>query len=139
MLIPSGQAAEVPGEICAVKLEIPSENLDPQAKPEAIFEVGTLDESEHEQEHAFISVEVEEVTPSRRHVHIEKPTRARLLDVELEIFSRDKVYDEALEMTGVFIRGTAKTEEGPRKISTGEPVSAGATRVQSPKSKVQRP
>lgn len=138
MLIPSGQAGEVPGEICAVKLEVPGENPDLQTKPEATFEVGTLDESDHENEHAFTSVNIVEATPARRHVHIERPTRARLLDVELEIFSRDKVYDEALEMAGIFIRGTSKTDEGPRKITTGEPVSAGATRVPGPKPKTNR-
>ena len=100
-----------------------------------------LGQGEHERdyEHASINVEIEGTNPTRRSVNMEKPSRAMLLDRELEVFSSDKVYEEALAMAGLFIRGTARKEaEGPRKLSTGEPVSAGATRpTLSPKSKSQ--
>ena len=140
LLHPSAQAEEVPGEICSVKLEVLSGDPDQQAKPEATFEVCMSEDDKHERqrEQAVIIVDIEGASPTRRHVHIEKPTRARLLDAELDIFSHDKVYDEALEMAGTFIRGTSRTEEGPRKITTGEPVSAGATRTPNPKQNVER-
>ena len=129
----------MPGDLLAVKLEVLGG--DQSGPPQASFEVGKSAEGEHERdyEHASINVDIQGTNPTRRSVNMEKPSRAMLLDRELEVFSSDKVYEEALAMAGIFIRGTARKEaEGPRKLSTGEPVSAGATRPTiSPKSKGQ--
>jgi glucose-6-phosphate dehydrogenase assembly protein OpcA len=145
LLRPIEHASDVPGDLLAVKLEVPG--ADPDGPPEATFEVSMSvpgeGDYEHEPEydyaHASINVEIAGTSPTRRSVHMEKPIRAMLLDRELEVFSNDKVYEDALAMAGLFIRGTGKKEEGPRKLSTGEPVSAGASRVPGPKPKTQNP
>jgi glucose-6-phosphate dehydrogenase assembly protein OpcA len=144
LLRPGPQASDVPGDLLAVKLEVLGE--DPNGPPEASFEVSMSaavedqqkQELEYEYEHASINVDIAGTKPTKRSVHMEKSSRAMLLDQELEVFSSDKIYEEALEMAGIFIRGTGKKEaEGPRKLSTGEPVSAGAYRTQPPKPKAQ--
>lgn len=114
--------AETPGDICGIRLEAPG--TDPRDKPEAVFEVAISDDEDC----AWASVDIEGAEPTRRNLQLETPTRAELLDQELEIFSRDKVYEEALDMVSAFIKGTKKPreQEGPRRIPTGEPVSAGS-------------
>ena len=68
--------------------------------------------------------------PTKRDVPLEEVTRSMLLDTELEVFSHDRVYDDALDMAGNFVRGTTKKDTvAPRKIVTGEPVSAAQARA----------
>ncbi|MFL5734896.1 MAG: glucose-6-phosphate dehydrogenase assembly protein OpcA [Chloroflexia bacterium] len=147
LIRPGNRAGAVPGDLLSVKLEVAGQ--DPNGPAEASFEVcmsgGGEGEHEHEPEyqyeHASINVEIAGTQPTRRSVHMEEPTVDMLLDKELEVFSHDKIYEEALEVAGIFIRGTGKREgEGPRKLSTGEPVSAGAARSPSPRpNKPQNP
>src|SRR5262249_45125879 len=65
LLRPSSQTADVPGEISSVRLEVPSGDLDPKARPEATFEVSMEgpDRHAHASEHAVISVDVQDATP----------------------------------------------------------------------------
>jgi glucose-6-phosphate dehydrogenase assembly protein OpcA len=126
LLQPSEQTSDVPGEIQKIKLEVAEG--DPKAPPEAMFEVCI---SEEDQEGTYTNVEISGIDPYRRNFTLELPDRPMLLDAELEIFSSDRIYEEALAMVGLYIRGTSagKESEGPRKTSTGEPVSSGAYRV----------
>ena len=116
----------VAGEINSIKLEAFGE--DASVGPEATFLVGM---SPKEDECAWLTVELKGNEPMVRHIQMDPLDRAELLNAELEVFSRDKVYDEALEMVGIFIRGidpTSKQPQDPRKMTTGEPVSAGIVR-----------
>jgi glucose-6-phosphate dehydrogenase assembly protein OpcA len=129
VLQPSEQASETPGEIQKIKLEVADQ--DPKGAAEAMFEVCVSEQSE---EGTYTNVEITGVNPYRRNFTVELPDRPMLLDAELEIFSDDRIYSEALEMVGLFIRGTTtgKESEGPRKLSTGEPVSSGAYKAKQP-------
>lgn len=135
-LNPSPIMCEVPGDIRSVRLVVPG--ADPAGPPEALFEVILSDDQE---ECAWINTEIEGATPTKRNIQMETLTRADLLDGELEVFSHDKVYEGALDMVGIFIRGTAsnKQPEGPRKIQTGEPISAGAQSPQGEHPQRSRP
>jgi glucose-6-phosphate dehydrogenase assembly protein OpcA len=129
-LRPGEEPGEVPGEIHAVRLEVAG--AEPSARPEAIFQV----EMQEQGEYCAISVEVGEGETSKRNVHLEPETRAMLLDHELEVFSHDRIYEEALELAGHFIRGTAPSDaDANRKIATGEPVSAAPHRARPPEAR----
>jgi glucose-6-phosphate dehydrogenase assembly protein OpcA len=128
VLLNSGpwKSEHTPGEINGIKLEAFGD--DRSAGPEATFSVAMSDK---EDECAWIRAELKDAEPMVRHIQMDPLARAELLDAELEVFSRDKVYDEALEMVGTFIRGidpSAKSSQDPRKMTTGEPVSAGIVR-----------
>lgn len=130
VLINSGprRAEDVAGQICGIKLEAFAEGGSATAAPEATF---SIELSEKEHEGASTRIELKDTQPMLRNMQLDPPARAELLDTELEVFSRDKVYDEALEMVGVFIRGidtSAKPQPETRKITTGEPMSAGVAR-----------
>ncbi len=129
-LNPDTSSSNVVGDICGIKLEVPGESS--EGKPEASFEVSLADD---EHDCAWTCVDIQGANPTKRNIQMETLSEAELLDAELEVFSYDKVYEEALAMVGVFIRGTAdtaKTTGEPRKV--GEFVSAGAqrTRPQGP-------
>jgi glucose-6-phosphate dehydrogenase assembly protein OpcA len=134
-LRPHTEESDVPGAICRIELEVSGQNTD--GRPEAIFAVGI----DHDAgESACVEVQVEGAGPTRRQVQLEKPTRATLLDQELEVFSRDRVYEQALEMVGAFIQARSSREtEGVRRITTGEPISAGAYRTRPPGAPPTRP
>ena len=115
----------VPGEIDGIKLEVLG---DDGKEVEATFSVELSDK---EDECAWIRTEIKDIDPVVRAIQMDPPGRAELLDFELEVFSHDKVYDEALEMVGTFIRGidpATKVQPDHRKQPTGEPMSAGAQR-----------
>ena len=126
--VPHNQDVGVPGDILAILLEVPG---GAEGQVEARFQVGLIDEPD---KCALTNVQIEGVNPTTRQIQLDSYSRAELLDIELEVFSRDKVYEEALAMVGVFIRGTTRKEtEGTRKIGTGEPISA----AQVPKTRPQ--
>jgi hypothetical protein len=120
LLRPSEMTRDIPGDLCSIRLEVPTE--DPDGGLEASFEVAL---AQDENECAWLNVEVEGSNPSRRHVQLEQASRVDLLDTELEVFSHDRIYEEALQMASHFIRGTERVEtDGTRRLTTGEPVSA---------------
>lgn len=116
---------DVPGDIQSIKLEVAGS--DGTGEAEATFRV-SLDQEHGEQ--ATTSIDIKGTTPTVRNIQLESLTRAELLDNELEVFSHDKVYEEALDIAGAFIRGNSRRDqpEGPRKLSGGEPMSAGTQR-----------
>ncbi len=124
LLRPSDEMSDIPGDIRGVKLEALAQ--DPKGPPEATFEISLSEEDDC----AWTSIDIIGATPTKRNLQMELPDHAMLLDAELEIFSHDRIYEEALAVAGVFTRGTTpKESEGPRKTSTGEPVSSGAYRA----------
>jgi hypothetical protein len=130
VLINSGpwRSENVPGEVCSITLEAFGDGGLNKDDVAATFSIAQSDKAD---EAAWMRVEVKGKEPMVRHVQIEPLGRAELLDAELEVFSRDRVYDEALEMVGTFIRGvdaSAKPQPETRKITTGEPISAGVVR-----------
>ncbi len=134
-LRPHMEESDVPGAIHKIGLEVSGQSA--EGKPEAAFMVG-MDSKGGES--AWVEVRVEGASPTRRQVQLEKPTRAILLDQELEVFSRDRVYEQALEMVGAFIQARSSREtEGVRRITTGEPISAGAYRTRPPGAPPTRP
>jgi glucose-6-phosphate dehydrogenase assembly protein OpcA len=132
LLIASHQKAGVTGDLRRVFIEVPS--ADPEAKkPEASFDVLISDE---EPECAWMCAELGDGQRTERHIQIENVTRPMLLDAELEVFSHDQIYEEALHVAGAVIRGdTGSGElERPRRILSGEPVSAISPRARPPAS-----
>ena len=124
LLRPSEQPSDTAGDLQRIKLEVTGSDAKDGA--EASFEVYIS----AEEDCAWTNIEVAGVSPSKRSFQMDVPNRSMLLDTELEVFSHDRIFDEALAMTGVFIRGSISHEpEGPRKIPTGEPVSSGAYRA----------
>ncbi len=132
VLKPNSRKSDIPGDICMVRLEVISQDgeaeqlaQDAEGKREACFEVAFHEDSE-EAGSAWTSVAVEGVPPTTRNIQMESLARSDLLDRELEVYSRDRVYEEAMDMVAAFIRGgvTTPETEGPRKSTTGEPISA---------------
>lgn len=125
LLRPATAQREIPGDITAIKLDVPG--ADTNAPPDASFEVALAEE---EEEAAWISAAVTGTSPTRRYVHLEPVVRADLLDRELQVFSHDRIYEDALQMASLFIRGTTQVEsDKARRISTGEPLSSIQTRT----------
>jgi glucose-6-phosphate dehydrogenase assembly protein OpcA len=115
-----------PGDIMGVRLEVLKEDSGDGEELEAAF---SIDFSDDPDECAWVGVEIEGTDPVRRHVQIDPVGRAELLDIELEAFSHDRIFSEALDMAGTFIRGVerdTKPAAPARHHVTGEPVSAGA-------------
>jgi glucose-6-phosphate dehydrogenase assembly protein OpcA len=137
-LTPHMAEAEVPGAIRSIRLEVAGQDVGgPQSGPEASFAVALADDA---QGCAWVDMQVRGTSPTRRQVQLEKLTRAVLLDQELEVFSHDRVYEQALEMVGAFIQARSSREtEGVRRITTGEPISAGAHRTRPPGTPPARP
>jgi glucose-6-phosphate dehydrogenase assembly protein OpcA len=130
MLHPGPWQGDIPGEINSVVLEVLPDDAQEGSTPtpEARFTVALSDK---EDECAWTCVELQGVEQTIWHVQMDTLRRVDLLDEELEVFSRDKVYEEALETAGLFIRGTTQDTmsiQPPRRVPTGEPMSAGARR-----------
>ncbi len=125
------EASEVPGDIHSVKMQVAGGDGNEQAEATFAVSVG----KEDMEDCAWISASVQGMNTSERHLQIEPITRAMLLDADLEVFSHDRIYEEALEMTGLIIRGTTRQEEGPRKMISGEPVSGAQRHIRPPESK----
>jgi glucose-6-phosphate dehydrogenase assembly protein OpcA len=120
--------SNTPGDLMGVRLEVLKGDSGDGDEVEATFSVELSDK---EGECAWMGVEMEGMDPTRRHVQIDPVSRADLLDIELEVFSHDRIYNEALAMAGTFIRGVepeskAAATPAARRLVTGEPVSAGA-------------
>lgn len=127
--------SEVPGSVHMVSLEVRAKGL--EGKPEASFTVAL---PHGDRDSAHTCTEIAGVEPTDRPMQMVQVSRAELLDIELGIFSRDLVYEAALEMAGAFIQGSVKREgEGPRKLSTGEPMSAGSQTPRSRSAENQQP
>lgn len=144
-ITPSQRKSDIPGDICRVQLEVPGEvqqdgqppadgaagtasgqpDQEDECRREACFEVAFHEDSD-EAGSAWTSVQVDGATTTTRNIQMEALTRSDLLDSELEVYSRDHVYEEAMDMVALFIRGglAVPDTEGPRKITTGEPISA---------------
>jgi glucose-6-phosphate dehydrogenase assembly protein OpcA len=128
-LNPGPYTSDVPGDIHRVRLEVHPQG---GGKVQAAFEVTLVDEPD---QCAATIAEVQGAEPVKRNIQLERPERSALLDDELEVFSHDAVYEEALDVVSAFIRGAPvapKQDQGPRKITTGEPISAGAQRTKPP-------
>lgn len=147
-IAPSQHKSDISGDICRVQLEVPGEAQQDGQPPadgaagaagaaggqpdqedgcerEACFEVAFHEDSD-EAGSAWTSVQVDGAPTTTRNIQMEALTRSDLLDSELEVYSRDRVYEEAMDMVALFIRGgfAAPDTEGPGKITTGEPISA---------------
>ena len=116
------KATDVRGDIHSVMLEVIPEGAE---KAEASFTVALPDKRD---EHASTCIEIDGVETTTRPMQMRPLTRSELLDNELEIFSHDKIYEDSLDMVGQFIQSSVKKPEpgGPRKLVSGEPISAGA-------------
>lgn len=140
VLKPNPRKSDIPGDICLVRIEVPGQEGDEQGADgqeggqlapggevllEASFEVAFHADSD-EAGSAWTCIEVAGVPATTRNIQMEALSRSDLLDIELEVYSRDRVYEEAMELVAAFIRGgvAAPASEGPRKITTGEPISA---------------
>jgi len=117
----------VSGDICGIRLEVFGAQSG-SGQREACFEV-SLAGDDMEPGSAWTNVEIAGIEPTSRDIHMDGLSRADLLDQELEVYSHDQVYEEAMDMVAVFIRGynAARNNEAPRKITTGEPMSAAQT------------
>ncbi len=128
-LVPDPRKSEVPGDLCLIRLEVPGEeDRQRDQEPEACFEVRLTDEGD-ESCSATVSISIQGLAPTVRSLQMEGLSQADLLDNELEMYSRDRVYEEAMDMVALYIKGGSATNretEGPRKITTGEPISAGS-------------
>lgn len=129
--------AAIPGEINSVVLEIlpEGEQSQDQKEPEARFSIAMSDK---EDECAWTSIEIQGAEPTRWHIQMDPLRRVDLLDEELEVFSHDKVYEDALDSAGTFIRGAeeeTRSIQPPRKVPAGEPVSSGSRRNRPPEVK----
>jgi hypothetical protein len=73
-----------------------------------------------------MEVQVEGMAPTRRNIHLDDLSRADLLDIELEVYSRDRVYEETMNMVTMFIKGVSagRDTDGPRRLISGEAISA---------------
>ena len=119
------RATDVRGDIHSVRLEVIAEGAE---KAAASFTVALPDKAD---EHAWTCIEIEGIEATTRPMLMGPLTKSELLDIELEVFSHDKMYEEALEMVGAFIQSSVKKGDpaGPRKLVSGEPMSAGAQAV----------
>lgn len=140
-LKPTKRQADVPGSICKVRLSVPADGVaGQQGEVQATFEVALCDEDkDSEPGDAWTEVQVEGMAPTKRNIHIDSFSRADLLDVELEVYSRDRVYEETMNMVAVFIKGLAagRDTEGPRRLISGEAISA--TQPQRPHNRPHGP
>ena len=125
-LRPTARRAEVPGSICKVRLVVPAQGqAGQQGEVQASFEVALCDEPSDAGD-AWMEVNVEGMAPTRRNIHLDELSRADLLDIELEVYSRDRVYEETMNMVTMFIKGVSagRDTDGPRRLISGEAISA---------------
>lgn len=129
LIRPSEEPSEVPGDLRAMVLEVPGS--DPSGPPEARFSVRLAKEADME-DCAQISASLGEANTTDRLIQVEPMSRATLLDGDLEVFSHDRIYEEALDLASAIARGTTRQDHGPRKIISGEPLSAISHRPRPP-------
>ncbi len=125
-----------PGELFSITLEIAGDH--PGDPPAATF---TLKLSDQQESCAVSTVELPDSEPTSRIIQLRPLEVTDLLDDELEIYSRDTVYEESLAMVGAFIRGTRHSTRSTvmsHKVPSGEPISA-AQAQQQRGSRPQRP
>ncbi len=128
-LRPTKRQADVPGSLCRVRLLVPMHGAaGQQGEVEASFEVALCDEPGDPGD-AWSEVQVEGMAPTHRNIHLDVLNRADLLDIELEVYSRDKVYEETMNMVAAFIKGmsSGRDTEGPRRLISGEAISTAQT------------
>jgi glucose-6-phosphate dehydrogenase assembly protein OpcA len=120
-LEPVSRRSGTPGDLDSITMEVPGR--DPNGPPEASFTVALSDKQD---ECATTTVQIEGAEPATHTIQLQTPDRAELLNGELEVFSHDRVYEEALELVGAFIKGVTHhgSIQPERKMSTGEPISA---------------
>jgi glucose-6-phosphate dehydrogenase assembly protein OpcA len=128
--------AACPGELCSISIEIGGEHPDDPIA--ATFSLVLTDQQE---QCAISNIGIEGSETTSRIVQMANIEQADLIDEELEIYSRDTVYEESLIMVGAFIRGTKHaTRSTPisHKVPSGEPISA--AQAQQPRIRpTQRP
>jgi hypothetical protein len=121
--------ASAPGDLLCVTLEAPGDAPD---KPNARFAV-TLNDA---RDACVMAVSLIDSEPVSRTSHLQPIDTGDLLNEELEMYSHDTVYEEALAVVGRIIRGTRHTTrstEMSHRMPTGEPISAAqAGRNQTP-------
>lgn len=110
-----------PGEIHSITLEVAgAQQGDP---PAARFCVALNDDQES---CAFTEVDLQGSIPTTRTIQLQPLDQSDVLDEELEVYSHDTVYEDALAMAGAFIRGSkhsAKSTGMSPKVTGGEPIS----------------
>ncbi|HET9495807.1 MAG TPA: glucose-6-phosphate dehydrogenase assembly protein OpcA [Chloroflexia bacterium] len=112
--------APVSGDLLCVTLEAPGEAPD---KPNARFAV-TLNDA---RDACVMAVSLIDSEPVQRTSHLQPIDTGDLLNQDLEMYSHDTVYEEALAVVGRIIRGTRHTTrstEMSHRMPTGEPISA---------------
>ncbi|MEO8288580.1 MAG: glucose-6-phosphate dehydrogenase assembly protein OpcA [Chloroflexota bacterium] len=126
---------DTPGDIYSIRLEVPG--AQPGSIPAANFSVSLTD---REDACAVMRVESEGSSATERTIQLQPLTESDLLDEELEVYSHDVVYEDALSVVGAFIRGTKHTSKSTpmsHKVSSGEPISA--AQAQQPRGRPQGP
>ncbi|HYP19389.1 MAG TPA: glucose-6-phosphate dehydrogenase assembly protein OpcA, partial [Chloroflexia bacterium] len=125
-LRPTVRQAEVPGSLCKVRLVVAAAGpAGQQGEVQASFEVALCNEPSDPGD-AWTEVQVEGIAPTKRNIHLDTLSRADLLDIELEVYSRDRVYEETMNMVAMFIKGVSsgRDTDGPRRLISGEAISS---------------
>jgi glucose-6-phosphate dehydrogenase assembly protein OpcA len=120
--------ASVSGDLLSVVIEAPG---DEPGKPNARFDV-TLNDT---RDACVMAVSLVGSEPSSRTSHLQPIDTGDLLNEELEMYSHDTVYEEALAVVGRIIRGarhTTRSTEMSHRLPTGEPISAAQAGRQGP-------
>jgi glucose-6-phosphate dehydrogenase assembly protein OpcA len=128
-LRPTMRQADVPGSLCKVRLLVPADGAaGQQGEVQASFEIALCDPPSDPGD-AWMEAKVEGMAATRRNIHLDDLSRADLLDVELEVYSRDRVYEETMNMVAMFIKGmsSGRDTEGPRRLISGEAISTAQT------------
>lgn len=109
-----------PGDLLSVVLDAPGEA---RGEPNARFAV-TLNDTH---DACVMAVSLIGSEPVTRTSHLQPKDTGDLLNEELEVYSRDMVYEEALALVGQIIRGSRHTTRSTgmsQRLPTGEPISA---------------
>lgn len=125
------------GEIFSVTLEIAGAR--PDDPPAAVF---TLNTSKDQESCVISNITIADAEPINRVSQLRTLDEADLLDDELEIYSRDTIYEESLAMVGAFIRGTKHSTRSTtmsHKVPSGEPISAAQAQQQQRERGGRRP
>ena len=127
--------AAVPGDIIGITLEAPG---DEPGKPNATFAV-TLNDT---RDACVVAVSVIGLEPTSLTSHLQPIDTGDLLNQELEMYSHDTVYEDALAVVGRIIRGarhTTRSTEISHRAPSGEPISAAQGQRQSSKGPAAAP
>ncbi|HEX8217748.1 MAG TPA: glucose-6-phosphate dehydrogenase assembly protein OpcA [Chloroflexia bacterium] len=125
-LRPIVRQSDVPGSLSKVRLVVAAPGpAGQQGEVHASFEVALCDEPSDPGD-AWTEVQVEGIAPTKRNIHLDTLSRADLLDIELEVYSRDRVYEETMNMVAMFIKGVSagRDTDGPRRLISGEAISS---------------